>query len=46
MYIGYNIKKTTDIFINESKSIHGDKFTYEKTDYKTATVHIVELIRN
>ena len=28
-------KKTTEEFILESKSIHGDKYTYEHTEYKT-----------
>lgn len=41
MNIGYNIKKNTNMFINESKSIHGDKFTYEKTDYKSAKTKVI-----
>lgn len=31
---GNSIKKTTEQFINEAKSVHGDKYDYSKVNYK------------
>ena len=30
---GYRVKKTTEQFIKESKTIHGDKYDYSKVEY-------------
>ena len=40
-----NKNKTTEIFINESKSIHGEKYDYSSVEYKT-TMKKVKIICN
>ena len=33
-------KRTTEIFIEECKTVHGDNFTYEKTEYKNSRTKV------
>lgn len=31
----FSVRKTTEQFIVEAKSVHGDKYDYSKVEYKT-----------
>ena len=32
---------TTEQFIERSRAVHGDKYVYDKVDYKTALTHVI-----
>jgi very-short-patch-repair endonuclease len=36
-----NVKKSQDQFIEECKEIHGDKYNYSKTEYKSVNIHTI-----
>ena len=45
-YMQKNIKKTTEEFIQEAKTIHGDKYDYSKVEYKNAYTKICIICPN
>jgi hypothetical protein len=38
---GDNLRKTTEDFINDAIEVHGDKYNYDKTDYKNADNKVI-----